>query len=239
MTLALFIEAGTVSGMMRYPLLAAACFALSAALLTALGMAAGAVPQPKHRGLPVSAIASLLPVLLAAGLTVGTLTRGSMRSYHRPEDLSFRPNPGLLGTVRALLSQSLYDRGPRMLRKASGTHRPAAVGAPRYEPAGDIGRVGDNEFPGVILWTEVMPETTLVAPILSGTSFSAHATRPLGIRFRASTGCSGRRTHGLHTARSFDEEAQRGLRSALRTTLHWRWRRTTGWTNPSTCGAAA
>ncbi|MGB9455836.1 MAG: hypothetical protein WCB12_07330 [Bryobacteraceae bacterium] len=183
LTLALFIEAGTVAGMMRYPLLAAACFALSAALLTALGMAAGAVPQPKQRGLPVSAIASLLTVLLAAGLTVGTLTRGSMRSYHWPEDLSFRPNPGLLVTVRALLSQSLYDRGPRTLRKASGTRGPAAVGAPRYEPAGDIGRVGDNEFPGVILWPEVMPETTLVAPILSGTSFSVHATRPLGIPF--------------------------------------------------------
>lgn len=183
LTLALLIQAGTVAGMMRCPLLAAACFALSGALLTGVGMAAGVIFQGKPRGLPASATASLLTVLLAAGLTMGTLTRWSMRDYHRSGDMSFQPNPGLLGTARALLSQSLYGRGPRTPRKASGTHGPAAVTVPRYEPAGDIGRVGDNEFPGVILWPEVTPETTLVAPILSGISFSGHATRPLGIPF--------------------------------------------------------
>ena len=182
--LTLLIQAGTVAVMMHYPLLAAACFALSAALLTAFGMAAGVIPQARPRGLPASAIASLLTVLLAASLTVGTLTRGSMRDYHRPGgDASYWPNPGLLGTARALLSQSLYDSGPHTPRKASGTHGPAPGGVPRYEPAGDIGRVGDNEFPGVILWPEVSPDTTLVAPILSGVSFSSRASHPLGIPF--------------------------------------------------------
>jgi|ERR1017187_414315 hypothetical protein len=183
LTLALFIQVGTVAGMMRYPLLAAACFALSAALLTAVGMAAGVIPQGKSRGLPVSTIASFLTVLLAAGLTVGPLTRGPMRSYHWFGNTGFLPSPGLLGTARALLSDALYEGAPRTPRKASDAHGPAAVRVPRYEPAGDTGRIGDNEFPGVILWPEVMPETTLVAPILSGTSFSAHATRPLGIPF--------------------------------------------------------
>ncbi|HEY1218806.1 MAG TPA: hypothetical protein VGF03_07700 [Bryobacteraceae bacterium] len=183
LTLALFIQAGTVAGIMRYPLLAAACFALSAALLTAVGMAAGVIPQGKPRGLPAAAIASFLTVLLAAGLTVGTLTRGAMRSYHWSGDMSFQPNPGLLATARALLAQSLYDRRSRTPRKASGTRTPTPVGVPRYEQAGDTGRVGDTEFPGVILWPEVRPETTLVAPILYGISFSAHATRPLGIPF--------------------------------------------------------
>jgi len=183
LTLALLVQAGTVAGMIHCPLLAAACFASTAALLTVAGLASGVIPQGKPWELPASAIASVLTVLLTAGLTVGILTRGSMRDYHRPGgDTSYWPNPGLLGTARALLSQSLYGRGPRTPRKASGTHRPAA-GVPRYEPAGDIGRVGDNEFPGVILWPEVSPETTLVAPILSGVSFSAHATRPLGIPF--------------------------------------------------------
>ena len=168
---------------MRHPLLAAACFASSAALLTAVSMGAGVIPQGKPHGLPASAVASLLAVLLAAGLTVGTLTRESMRSYRRSGDLIFLPSPGLLGTARVLLSDALYDRGPRKPRKVSGAHGPKAAGVPRYEPAGDAGKVGDNEFPGVILWPELKPETTLVAPILSGVSFSAHATRPLGIPF--------------------------------------------------------
>ena len=183
LTLALSLQAGTVAVMMRYPLLGAACFALSAALLTAFGLAAGVIPQGKPWELPASTIASLLTVLLAAGLTVGTLTRGSMREYHRSGDSIYWPNPGLLGTARALLSQSLYGRGPRTPRKASGTHGPSPVAVPRYEPSGDIGRVGDNEFPGVILWPEVSPETTLVAPILSGVSCSSRATHPLGIPF--------------------------------------------------------
>jgi len=183
LTLALFIQAGAVAGMMRYPLLAAGCFALSAALLTAFGLAAGLIPQGKPWELPASAIASLLTVLLTAGLTVGTLTRESMRSYRRSGDSIFLPSPGLLGTARALLSDALYDGGPHKPRKPSGAHGPTAIGVPRYERAGDIGRVGDNEFAGVILWPEVKPETTLVTPVLSGISFSAHATRPLCIPF--------------------------------------------------------
>jgi len=184
LTLTLLIQAGTVAVMMHYPLLSAACFALSAALLTAFGLASGVIPQGKPWELPASAIASLLTVLLAAGLTVGTLTRGSMRDYHRPGgDASYWPNPGLLRTARGLLSQSLYGRGPRTPGKASGTHKPSPMGVQHYEPIGDIGRVGDNEFPGVILWPEVSPDTTLVAPILSGVSFSSRATHPLGIPF--------------------------------------------------------
>jgi hypothetical protein len=181
--LALLLQSAIVEVLMRCPLLAAACLAVSAALLTAAGMAAGVIPPGKPRGLRDSTIASLLTVLFAAGLTVATVTRGSMHGYHRPGDSTYRPNPGLLRTARTLLARSLYDGDARTPRKASGRYGPAAGGVPRYESAGDMGRVGDNEFPGVILWPEVRPETTLVAPVLSGISFSAHLTRPLGIPF--------------------------------------------------------
>jgi hypothetical protein len=183
LTLALFLQAGTAAGMMRYPLLAVGCFAVSAVLLTVLGMAAGGAPGGKPRGLPASSMASLLTVLLAAVLTVGTLTHGSMHAYQRPGDSSYRPGPGLLETARSLLAQVLYGHGARTPRRAPRTYEPMAMGDPGYVPAGGIGRVGDDEFPGVILWPEVKPETTLVAPVLYGIGSSAHITRPLGIPF--------------------------------------------------------
>jgi hypothetical protein len=181
--LALLVQAAIVAVLMHCSLLAAACFLAIAALLTAAGVAAGVIPHGKPRGLADSAIASLLTLLFAAGLTVGVLTRGSMHGYQRPGDSTYLPNPGLLRTAQALLARSLYGAGAHTPGKASGAYGPMAAGVPRYEPAGDLGSVGDNEFPGVILWPEVKPETTLVAPILSGIGFSAHPTHPLGIPF--------------------------------------------------------
>jgi len=172
-TLAFFAQAGVVAMMMRNPLLAAGCFAMSAALLTAVGMAAGIFPQSRPWGLPASAMASLLTLLLAVSLTVVSLTREPARRTHQLQDLSFQPGRGLV---------SNDDRHPRTPPKGT-EHRLAEAAVPRYDPAGDTGKVGDNEFPGVILWPEVKPVTTLVAFIPSGFSLSSRATRPLGIPF--------------------------------------------------------
>ena len=172
--LAFFLQAGAVAAMIGSPLPAAACFAASAALLTAAGMAAGVLPLGRLRGLPASVAASLLTLLLAAGLTVGSLTREPMRRSHRLEDLSFQPGRGLV---------SLNEGGPRAPRKVlvvAGSAEAAMLG---YEPAGDSGGVGDNEFPGVILWPEVKPVTTLIAWAPSGIRFSTRAARPLSIPF--------------------------------------------------------
>jgi hypothetical protein len=54
---------------------------------------------------------------------------------------------------------------------------------PGYEHGAANRKVGDNDFPGVILWPEVRAVTTLVAPVPAGIGFSAHAARPLGIPF--------------------------------------------------------
>jgi len=181
LALALLIHAATVAAMMRYPLLAAASCALMVAFLTVYGMAAGVIPRPKPRGLRASAIASLLTALLAAGWTqAGGQIRWAPLGYRQPADLTDRRGRGLLRSAEALLSHSLYDRKPPGAPKPPA---PMALAAPHYRPASSIGKTGDNDFPGVVLWPEVRPETMLVSPVLSGTTFSGRATDRLGIPF--------------------------------------------------------
>ena len=180
LTLALCIQAGAVAAAMQFPLPAAACFALAAAFLTALGMAAGLLPPERPRDLPRSILGVILTVMLAAFLTVGGSPGVLMRGSGGAEVWGSRRPPGLLETLRALLQQRLPGGAPRALPPLSG---PPGAFIPGYEPASAPGRVGGNDFPGVILWPEVKPVTTLVAPVPAGAGFSAQAAHPLGILF--------------------------------------------------------
>jgi hypothetical protein len=159
---ALLLQGGGVATLMRYPLPAAGCFAFAAALVTGLGMAAGVLPPERPRDLPRSILGAILTVFLAAGLTVGgsagALIRGSGAATHGAPDTA---QPGV------------------------GRGMPAPGGSPvaGYEPAIAGARLGDNDFPGVILWPEIKDVTTLVAPLPARNAFSARGGYPLGIPF--------------------------------------------------------
>jgi hypothetical protein len=182
-TLAFFAQAGVVAAMMHYPLLAASCFAFNAAFLTAFGITVGMLPPERPRDLPRSVLGVILTVFLAAGLTLGgspaELTRGSGGTV----SWNFQRRPGLVEMVRALVQKWLYGAKPRTAPNASGAPGQTGAPMPGYEPAAGPVKVGDNDFPGVILRPEIKDVITLVDPVTTGIGFSAHSARPLGIPF--------------------------------------------------------
>ena len=184
MKLAYFVQAGAIAAIMHYPLLAAGCFAFRAAFLTACGMAAGILPPERPRDLPRSILGVILTVLLAAGLALGGSPSRLIPGSNAAVAWSSRRPPGLVEMARALLGQWLYGGKLRTLPKSSGTPQgQPGPPMPGYEPAVGANKIGDNDFPGVILWPEVKTVTTLVAPLPAWTGFSARAARPLGIPF--------------------------------------------------------
>ena len=172
--LAFVVQVGVVAILMGDVPLAAGCLAVSAAIFTAVGTAGGVLPQGQPRGLPACAIAALLTLLLAVALTVGSLTREPERKTHQLQELSFQPDRGLV---------SRDSPRPRTVPGGSNAQRPMEADAAPNDPTGDTGGVGDDEFPGVILWPEVKPVTTLVALMPSRFSLSARPARPLSIPF--------------------------------------------------------
>ncbi len=154
MALALIVQSGAAAAVMRYRLAAAGCFALGAAFLTASGMALGIFPLRRPRDFPHSVFGAVLTVLMAACLTLG------------------------VQTARGLLRDRVHGGETGAGAKAPG--RPLAD----YELVRGPAKVGDNDFPGVILRPEVRKDVvTLVDPAPAGTGFSAEPAHPLGIPF--------------------------------------------------------
>ncbi len=155
----LAIQSGVVAVLMHWPLAGAAFLAMSAAFLTAFAMASGAAGAGRRQSLPRSILGVAMTLLLAVGLTVG----GS---------------PGVLargaGWIWGLNSRGGGGAAPPDSATAKSKRQPAP---------GETGLAGG--FPGVILWPEVKPVATLIAPLPAGGNGMAATPlpRPFSIPF--------------------------------------------------------
>lgn len=181
--LAFFAQTGVVAAMMHYPLPAACCFAFSTVFVTVFGMTSRMLSPKRSGGLPRAILGVILTVLLAVALTLGGSLGGLMRGSGGTAARNSGRPPGLIEMVQNLLRQWLYRGKTGTVSRSSGTTAHLDSSIAGFEPAATPGKVGRNEFPGVILWPAVNAVTTLVAPVPAGVGFSAHAARPLGIPF--------------------------------------------------------
>jgi hypothetical protein len=171
----LAIEAAVLLFPANYPLLAAALFCLGVAMVTFCGLRAGAIRTSTANSLPRSIFGFFLTLILAAGLTVGSLA-GGLRSgsqWHSP--LQRRPGP--FESARALLHKLFEENG-------DGRSKDPVTNL-YFPPAGAV-EMTDNSFPGIILLPEVKPEQpALVAPSFAWSRISPEiaTVRPFQIPF--------------------------------------------------------
>ncbi len=160
----LAIEAGALVFPVGYPLLAAALFSLSAAMVTLCALRAGVYQAEVPSNLPRSILGFVLTLVLAAGLTVGGVAGsvGSGSHWHSP----LQHSPGPLESARALLHKLFEENG-------EGKARQPAITNLYLPPVGSV-EITDNSFPGVVLLPEVKPEE----PVLLAPSMSWNRTSP-------------------------------------------------------------
>lgn len=158
-------EGGAVALLFGRNLLAAACFALAAAVFTVFAISAGVWRAARPPSLPQNIFGVALTIVLSALLIVAGVSSGS----------------GGFG----------FGFGSGSGDKASFTHppppepgagtSPAARRQPPPSPPDATPVSGD--FPGVILWPDVNPVTVLIAPVPSSPHAFATAGRSLSIPF--------------------------------------------------------
>jgi hypothetical protein len=151
------VQTGAAAVLLRNPAVAGISFTAGVAMFTVFAMASRAVPAKPPRSMPRSFLGLALTVLLAIGLTLG-------------------------GMIPSFL------RGPGNGDSAgnSSDTRPGVPGAgPDNLPPASAAGLADGGFPGVILWPEVKPIPTLIAPMpqTSDGSFVPALVRPLSIPF--------------------------------------------------------
>jgi hypothetical protein len=159
MAIAAVFQAGLVAVMMKYPLVGAAFFLMSAAMLTLLTTVTGVWEGGRTASLPRSILGVLLTVVLAATLTVGGLrTTGKGRWRW---DFFAPPTSG------------------------EGPDAASDKLAKTYKPSPQTLDLTDNSYQGVILWPEVKPVTVLVAPLpaLPHSQLGLAPANPLSIPF--------------------------------------------------------
>jgi hypothetical protein len=157
-----------------YPILSAAMFSLSVAMLTLCALQAGAVNAESPATLPRAALGVLLTVVLAAGLTVGGLVGGVDSGLRLHSRGGWRP--GFMQSARVLLQRLFRNQdGP-------GSKRPATN---LFLPPGGAVEVSDHSFPGVVLITPDKPKTVIAMPshAWTRTSPGIAPSKPLSIPF--------------------------------------------------------
>lgn len=177
MAVSCILQLGMVAILMKYPLLGAALFLMSAAMVTLLSIFAGVSEPGRIAKLPQSALGVLLTIILAAGLTVGGLPISVNRGSRW--DHTGQPRPGFLESSRQLLRALLYGEPPDNAGEASDDL------ATRVYKRGESLDLTDDSYPGVILWPEVKPHTLLVAPMpaIGHSLLGLSLTNPLSIPF--------------------------------------------------------
>jgi hypothetical protein len=204
LTASFCVQTGAVATLFHYPLLAGIGYAMSAAVVTVCALATGAYRSERTPSLPRSILGVLATVLLAVGLTVGGLAPRLMRSFGWSDGTGSgagnSPQHGLVETARAFLREILYGERPLPGNPgppAPPTGLPGAPNGPppgiqtkNYTVPGNLpgnlpGVLPDGGFPGVILWPELKPVPTLIAPLPpQGRGWSTAANvRPLSIPF--------------------------------------------------------
>ena len=146
----------------KYPLLAAALFCLSVAMVTFCALRAGAMREATASSLPQSFLGFFLTLILAAGLTVGGLAGGHRSGSHWQSPLQRRPGP--VESARALLHKLFEENG-------DGRSKDPITNL-YFPPSGAV-EITDNSFPGIILMPEVKPQQPVLAtPSLTWKSLS-------------------------------------------------------------------
>jgi hypothetical protein len=171
---ALCLEGGAVAVAAHYPLLGAAFFCAGTAVLTVFSMATGAADAGRPPTLPKSIVGILATIVLAALMTLGG--RGSGDGMFGVRGASGAGHPSLVETARAVLRELFYGETPGG-RGGSGPAAPTVPSTDYTEASGG--------FPGVILWPEIKPVTTLIAPLpaLGSNPFQGRPAQPLSIPF--------------------------------------------------------
>jgi hypothetical protein len=160
----LAIEAGALVFPVGYPLLAAALFSLSVAMVTLCALRAGVSQSEAPGNLPRSILGFLLTLVLAAGLTVGGVAGSADSGSHWHSPLQHAPGP--LQSARALLHKFFEENGDGQPKRPTATNL--------YLPPIDNVQITDKSFPGVVLLPETKPEK----PFLLAPSFSWNRTPP-------------------------------------------------------------
>jgi hypothetical protein len=134
------LQTGACAVLLHHPVLAGFSFAAGAALATVFALTSrGIQPTRPPKSMPRAFLGLALTVLLAIGLTIGGMIPNFLRGPGGDSDSGNSPAgqpPGMPGD------------GPKDLPDAS---------------AGDLANA--SGFPGVILWPEIRPIPTLIAPM--------------------------------------------------------------------------
>ncbi len=152
------IQMGVAGVLLNHPAIAGIAFTAAVAMLTVLALATRAVQPKPPRSMPRAFLALALTILLAIGLTIGGMIPNFMRG------------PG----------------GGDAAGTEAKTSRPGMLGAgPDKLPPASAAGMADGGFPGVILWPEIKPIPTLIAPApqMADGSFAPALVRPLSIPF--------------------------------------------------------
>lgn len=169
------IQTAGAAELMRHSLMAAALFALSAALLTVFAISAGAWDEARRPSLPRTIMGLLLTVLLAGSITLVGLAGGG-------------GDGSGIGTGSGDDPLGLMHPGQK---KASAKPPQAPAGGeaqpkpPEDKPDVPVvtGPDVEGSFPGVILWPEIKPVTVLIEPMPAIGGKFARAAHPFVIPF--------------------------------------------------------
>jgi hypothetical protein len=179
---ALAVQSGVLAVWKHRPLLAGACFVLSAAITTLFALVSGAVgEEARPPSLPRSVIGMAMTILLAAGLTVGGMrglrghgSGGGSGDSADGVELLLPEHRGAAASAKEVLKDLFGEEDKASKEKGPYTPKP---------PSADPGLMPDGSFPGVILMPEVKPVTRLVMPPPQGISTGDALAQPYGIPF--------------------------------------------------------
>ncbi|HXA51047.1 MAG TPA: hypothetical protein VNV86_12110, partial [Candidatus Acidoferrum sp.] len=148
-TASLSLQTAITALMLHVPMLAAVSFAMFLSLGTAYTLTRRPPHQRPPESLPRSLLGVLLTLVLAIGLTVGGMLPGML--HGGGSGLGFGEGNGNGGNATA----------------ASPASKPEGAGTsdrPDLSKFPDAG-AAEGGFPGVILWPEIKPYATLIAPM--------------------------------------------------------------------------
>jgi hypothetical protein len=154
------LQTGVCAVLLHHPALAGISFAAGVALATVFALTTRGVQPKPPKSMPRAFLGLALTVLLAIGMTIGGMIPNMMRGPGGGDSATGDPPAGQ--------APGMPGDGPQNLPDAS---------------AGDLANT--SGFPGVILWPEIKPIPTLIAPMpqMPDSGGAPVMPRPLTIPF--------------------------------------------------------